>query len=96
MDAPERVGRMLTSLGLERLFKEAPGGVHFWITTMFDEVIERIPPNQCFRFWKREVKQRLLEDGVFLREHWPGQYAYLAQEWRTPFPEPLVQLKRCE
>lgn len=37
-----------------------------------------------------------MEDGFFMRDMWPGHYAYLAQQWVSPFPEPLVELMRCD
>lgn len=93
---PKRVGGQMPPETLKRLFKDAPKGVHLWITDAFHEIIERIPPEQCFRFWKSNVRQRLLEDGLFVREAWPGNYAYLAQQWESPFKEPLIQLMRCD
>lgn len=87
---------MLTSDDLVRLFAETPGGVHFWITDAFHQVTGRIAPHQCYRFWKQEVRHRLLEDGIFSRDMWPGHYAYLAQQWASPFPEPLIELMRCD
>jgi hypothetical protein len=94
--APKRLGRQLNSEEPKDLFQSAPTGVHFWIPDAFHGVVERIPPEQCYRFWKREVQHRLLENSGFVREAWPDGYAYLAQAWRSPYAEPLVELLRCE
>lgn len=71
------------------------GPAHLWITDDFGCVIERIEPQWCFYFWKHELKTRLMEDGFFMRELWPERYAYLASEWESPYPEPLLELRRC-
>ncbi|MGO1080606.1 hypothetical protein [Inquilinus sp. CA228] len=96
LEEPASIGGQLGSEDLKRLFRAAPVGVHLWITDVFRLVIERIPPERCFRFWKSEVQPRLMEDGGFARELWPERYAYLAQQWRSPYREPLVELTRCD
>ncbi|WP_342239790.1 hypothetical protein [Inquilinus sp. OTU3971] len=96
VEAPGRIGPQLGPEDLKRLFRAAPVGVHLWITDVFHLVIERIPPELCFRFWKSEVQSRLMEDGFFMRELWPERYAYLAQQWTSPYREPLVELTRCD
>lgn len=96
LDHPERISAQLTAHDLVRLFQEAPKGAHIWVTDVFHRVIDRIPPEHCFRFWKREVKQHLMEDGFFARELWPGGYGYLAYRWKSPFQEPLIELMRAD
>ncbi|MGO4722614.1 MULTISPECIES: hypothetical protein [unclassified Inquilinus] len=93
---PGRIGDMLPSEQMKQLLRDNPEGVHLWVTNVFQEVIERIPPRRCFHFWKSEVQQRLMEDGGFANDMWPGRYAYLAQQWKSPFGEPLVQLMQCD
>jgi hypothetical protein len=93
---PQRMGDMLPPEPLKQLFRRTPKGLHLWVTDVFHRVIDRIPPERCFHFWKHEVQERLLEDGGFVREAWPGGYAYLAQRWASPFEGPLVELMRCD
>jgi hypothetical protein len=64
---------------LKRLFKDALEGIHLWITDAFQRVIECVPPEQCFHSWKSEVRQRLPEDGAFVREQRLGGHAF----WRS-------------
>ncbi|MBW8724270.1 MAG: hypothetical protein JF625_03810 [Inquilinus limosus] len=96
LEEPAPIGDQLGSEDLKRLFRAGPAGVHLWITDAFHQVTERIPPERCFRFWKSEVQPRLMEDGIFARELWPERYAYLAQQWRSPYREPLIELMRCD
>lgn len=96
IEEPERIGGQLASEDLKRLLRAEPHGVHLWITDVFHRVLEQIPPERCFHFWKSEVRPQLMEDGGFARELWPERYAYLAQQWASPFREPLVELTRCE
>jgi hypothetical protein len=92
---PERIRDQLTAKDIADLLRSSRA-VHFWVTDVFHGVIERIPLNRCFAFWKEEVKERVVEEEGFAREQWPGGYAYLASEWRSPFPEPVVELMRWE
>ncbi|KGM34580.1 hypothetical protein [Inquilinus limosus] len=96
VETPERIGGQLPPEDLKRLLRDQPDGIHLWITDVFHEVVDRIPPERCFRFWKAEVRSRLMEDCGFARELWPDGYAYLAQQWVSPYREPLVELMRCD
>jgi hypothetical protein len=95
VSAPERIRGQLTADDIAELLRNS-GKVHFWVTDVFHCVIECIPLDRCFAFWKEEVKQRVVEERSFAREQWPGGYAYLASEWRSPFPEPIVELMRWD
>lgn len=96
LSQPAPIGEPLAIDGLKDLFRQHPAGVHFWITDAFHQVTRLIPPQECFRFWQQEVSARLMVDGVFMREMWPERYAYLAQQWTSPYPEPLIELMRCD
>jgi hypothetical protein len=93
---PGRIGDMLPPNSLKEVLRSAPKGLHFWITDVFGIVTKCVEPAFCHHFWKHEVKIRLMEDGGFMREMWPERYAYIAYRWRSPFPEPLVELMRCD
>lgn len=96
IEAPERIGAQLTPETLRHLLRGWPLGVHLWVTDVFHQVLERIPPERCFRFWTSDVRLRLMEHGAFVREFWPDGTAYLAQQWVSPYREPLVELMRCD
>lgn len=96
LEEPGPIGGQLAPEDLKRLLRAEPHGVHLWVTNVFHQVTERILPERCFRFWKSEVQPRLMEDGFFMRELWPERRAYLAQQWRSPYREPLVELMRCD
>jgi hypothetical protein len=93
---PGRIGDPLTTAALVAVWRGSPTGAHLWVTDVFHRVLNQVPPQGCFRFWKAEVKPRLMQDGIFCRDLWPGGYAYLAYRWVSPFPEPLIELMRCE
>lgn len=44
-----------------------------------------IRSDDCYRFWKEELKPHLIEPGALARgvrrEDWPGEYFYGATEW---------------
>ena len=55
-----------------------------------------VPLEQCYTFWKEEVKERVVdplmaESGYFLDDY-PGAYCYLASEWRSGTGESIVLL----
>lgn len=70
-------------------------GAHVWVTTVFETVERRISPADSFRFWKDELKPRVMRDGVMAQGLYPGNWAYLVSQWRSPYAEPLLQAKKC-
>ncbi|MBX9583898.1 MAG: hypothetical protein K2X87_26665 [Gemmataceae bacterium] len=54
-----------------------------------------VPVGECYRFWKDEVKPRLVEPPVerFRLEDYPGEYCYLAAEWGGDGSFPVVVLE---
>jgi hypothetical protein len=92
---PERLRDQLAANDIADILRTS-GKVHFWVTDAFHCVVERIPLDRCFTFWKKEVKHRVIEEEGFAREQWPGGYAYWASEWRSPLPEPIVELTRWD
>ena len=53
-----------------------------------------VPVGDCYRFWKAEVKPRLVEPAAerFRLEDFPGEYCYIAAEWAGG-AEPVVVLE---
>ena len=110
MDRPQSVVDAIRTLGLSEPRREQPhlgtveiaelfrehGAAHLWITDPFGDIKRRIAPNDCFAFWKDELNGRVMEDPRFVREQWLGGTAYLVSAWTSPFPEPLLELRRCE
>jgi hypothetical protein len=71
------------------------GKVHFVVANVGD-TFQWIPLEQCYKFWKSEVKNHIVEpakaeDG-FLLEEYPGSYCYIASEWCTDMAEPVIVL----
>jgi len=54
-----------------------------------------IPVDECFSFWKSEVKPHLVSspDGGFSLEDFSYEYAYVASEWSGEFQHPVVLLE---
>jgi hypothetical protein len=56
-----------------------------------------VPHRDCYRFWKNEVKPRLVEPDAaergFRLEEFPGQYCYVASEWGLGEEGPVVVLE---
>ena len=57
--------------------------------------LEWISADNCYRFWKSEVKRHLAqpENEIYL-EDFPGEYCYFASEWQTDLAEPIVLLSK--
>ncbi len=51
--------------------------------------------NECFSFWKSEVKMRLVpgDASSFRLEDFPGEYCYCASEWTGAVGSPIVLLE---
>ena len=58
--------------------------------------LQWIPANEGFQFWKSEVKSRLIpvEASSWFLEDFPGQYCFLATEWRLRSGGSLVVLEK--
>src|SRR5258708_410663 len=95
--APDAVCRRsrMTAAEIAELFR-TKGPAHLWVTDVFHVVHRRIAPEWCFKFWKTELKDGVIEEPAFVREQWPDGYAYLVMEWISPFPEPLLEVTRWD
>jgi hypothetical protein len=60
--------------------------------------LEWIPREQCYAFWKAEVKGKLVEpdraEAGFYLDDFPGEYCYLATECKTISIDPVVVLRK--
>jgi len=58
--------------------------------------LQWIPPSGRFRFWKEEVRPRLVESGAegFRIEEFPGDYCFTASEWRLEDGHTVVLFER--
>jgi hypothetical protein len=57
--------------------------------------LQWISPGDRFQFWKETVRPRVVDpqsDGVRL-EDYPGEYCFLASEWRTEAGDTVVLLE---
>lgn len=71
------------------------GAVHFVVANVGDSPLW-IPKNECYEFWKTEVKVRLVapDQERFYLEMYPDEYCYLASEWVSPFEEPIIVITK--
>lgn len=54
-----------------------------------------IPLDVCYEFWKSEVKLHLAQpEAEIYLEDFPGEYCYLASEWKADTGEPIVLLMK--
>lgn len=83
--------RFLTAEMITQLLKKS--SVHF-VVACIGKKLEWIPLNDCFDFWKTEVKNRIGDpvDGSSL-EDFPGSYFYFASEWSATDGHPIVLLE---
>lgn len=53
-----------------------------------------IPTEDCFRFWKSEVRDHVWDVGGGGRQpyEFPGRYAYGAEEWEADDGPPIIVL----
>jgi hypothetical protein len=52
-----------------------------------------IAPNECFNFWKNEVRQNLAKDKRIYLEDYPNHFCYVASEWVSNLTLPIVVLE---
>lgn len=61
------------------------------------EPLRWIPTEDCYRYWKEDLKQHLVEPDAaekgFRPEDWPGQYCFVATEWGEIDGETVVLLE---
>lgn len=70
------------------------GEVSFVVANIGDKP-KWIPLEECFEFWKSEVKMRVANpeaEGFYL-ENFPEEYCYIAEEWEAEENKPLILLK---
>ena len=84
--------RYLTAAELTEMLKVHP--VEFIVADV-GTPLKRIPVDQCYEFWKREVKPHLLNpQGKLNRSKLPDEYGYLASEWSGQTQAPIVLLEK--
>ena len=87
----ERI-RYLTADNIKDLLRQ--GQVNFIIADvgLKPTLVDR---NQCFDFWKLEVEKHLVTDINKINiDIFPDSYAYLASEWTTDSPTPIILLEK--
>jgi hypothetical protein len=67
------------------------GPVRFVVANVGDPLRE-VPVNECFRFWKDEVKPRVADCPRVPLKEFPNGYCYFASEWGPVEGPPLVVL----
>ena len=84
--------RELCSLEIAAMLRA--GKVRFVVADLGHH-LQWIPLGDCYEFWKSEVKRHLAqpEANIYL-EDFPGEYCYLASEWKPDVGEPIVLLMK--
>jgi hypothetical protein len=85
--------RMLNQGEIAELLRE--GQIEFVVADV-DHHLRWIAPQDCFDFWKNEVKRHLVEaDSRIDLESFPGTFCYTASQWENVNPEiPIILLER--
>jgi hypothetical protein len=68
----------LTPDDLQQMLRR--GRVEF-VTADVGSRLRWVDPNDCFRFWKDEVKPHLADTDRFYLEQYPSGYCYTASQW---------------
>ncbi len=57
--------------------------------------LQWIAPERCYEFWKSEVKMRLAQpEAEIYLEDFPGEYCYVASQWKPDVGAPIVLLMK--
>lgn len=84
-------------VGRERVTDMLRNGRVRFVLANCGQPLRWIPPDDCYRFWKEEVKSHLadpdaLEGGLRL-EDWPGEYFLVGTEWGEDDRDHVVLLE---
>ena len=84
--------RYLTATEIAEMLRTHP--VEFIVADL-GAPLKRIPVDQCYEFWEREVKRHLLNPrGKVDRSKLIDEYGYLASEWSGNIEVPIVLLEK--
>jgi hypothetical protein len=85
------------AVGREQVTDLLRGGRVRFVLANCGEPLRWIPPDDCYRFWKEEVKSHLAEPGGFERglrlEDRPGEYFFVGTEWGEDDRDHVVLLE---
>jgi len=85
--------RWLSKSALIEMLRKYP--VVFYVADI-GQPMKQVGVQECFDFWKSEVRAHLVEDpeSPFSLDDFPGGYAYLASEWSGHIQTPIVLLEK--
>ena len=85
--------RWLSQADLRDILKQNP--VEFFIADV-GSPLRRVAVEKCYEFWKSEVQAHLADnaDLGFILEDYPGNYAYIASEWKSTNEASIVLLEK--
>jgi hypothetical protein len=87
----QRVG-YLTQANIKDLLKR--GQVNFILADV-GQKLQWIQTNQCFAFWKSEAEQHIVTDVNNINlDNFIDNYAYIASEWKSDDPTPIILLEK--
>ena len=70
------------------------GQVQFVVANVGDK-LRWIDASECYNFWKEELETHFAENITrFYPDEFPGEYAYLASEWRGEIQMPIILLEK--
>lgn len=86
---------MKRDVGRELITELLRDGPVKFVVANCGEHLKWVPVGDRFRFWKDEVKPRLVEPSVerFRLEDFPGEYCYVGTEWAGAGEVPVVLLE---
>lgn len=82
-------GRFLNSEEIKEILRTGP--VRFAVACVCDQ-IQWIPIEECYEFWKT-VRPNITNEESFYLEDFPGEFAYVAIEWKSDSDETIILLE---
>ncbi len=85
--------RWLTKKSLREILRRYP--VEFFVADIGRPLI-RVDVAKCYDFWKQVVAAHIVDDpeGAIRLAEFPGEYAYIASEWKGEIQTPIVLLEK--
>src|SRR5947208_1474977 len=76
---------------IEALLRTGP--IQFVVANVGDR-LRWIDKENCFIFWKNELREHLHDEGRPYLEDYPGAYFYFASEWHLEYGERVILLEK--
>jgi hypothetical protein len=87
---PHKRKGILSKEDIRAIIKVGP--VEFVFANIGDKLVW-IDKGNCFHVWKTEIEKHLFRQNSALEEY-PGEYCYLASEWKDGHDLPIILLEK--